>query len=451
MGEMGRFLQNQKRPKRHSGSDGGRAHTRARSVAARFEVTLASVAAFASSCSPVRVDVSLRARHRSPPKPRDFRDARFQMREATVARGGSSLGATAPPPPTSRSLPRRFKPTIDPGAGLDFDRMPGALALADPEVRALREDARVARALARRRRERLVAAERTVAAQRDAMRKMSDTIEALESTARALFPRDGARSPLSSLRRARSLDARLVAAELHLADAERRADVIERSRDVGRRRHARELTAREEAIAEAEAETRALREALDARDREARVAAVRIRKLRAKLRPKPPVVHRLPTPTAPTAPTTNHLPNDTEDEPSSDDDVLDALEVTTADAATETAGLEERVADEPPVRIVVSVANPPPPTPPPVVEIHERVVLCLVVVDAPTETKRGEDPPLATTNEEVESPRRGERRGAGGRIVGGGGSHADTDERRSFMDPTVASRVRSWTFRRRRK
>ena len=216
MGEMGRFLQNQKRPKRHSGSDGGRAHTRARSVAARFEVTLASVAAFASSCSPVRVDVSLRARHRSPPKPRDFRDARFQMREATVARGGSSLGATAPPPPTSRSLPRRFKPTIDPGAGLDFDRMPGALALADPEVRALREDARVARALARRRRERLVAAERTVAAQRDAMRKMSDTIEALESTARALFPQDGARSPLSSLRRARSLDARLVAAELHL-------------------------------------------------------------------------------------------------------------------------------------------------------------------------------------------------------------------------------------------
>ena len=143
--EMGRFLQKQKRPKRHSGSDGGRAHTRARSVAARFEVTLPSVAAFASSRSPVRVDVSLRARHRSPPKPRDFRDARFQMREATVARGGSSLGAIAPPPPTSRSLPRRFKPAIDPGAGLDFDRMPGALALADPEVRALREDARASR------------------------------------------------------------------------------------------------------------------------------------------------------------------------------------------------------------------------------------------------------------------------------------------------------------------
>ena len=119
------------------------------------------------------------------------------MREATVARGGSSLGAIAPPPPTSRSLPRRFKPAIDPGAGLDFDRMPGALALADPEVRALREDARVARALARRRRERLVAAERTVAAQRDAMRKSRHHRGFRVHRARALFP-DGGDRPVES-------------------------------------------------------------------------------------------------------------------------------------------------------------------------------------------------------------------------------------------------------------
>lgn len=379
------------------------------------------------------------------------------MRDATIARAGSSLGAAPPPPPTSRSLPRRFKPAIDPGAGLDFDRMPGALALADPEVRALREDARAARALARRRRERLVAAERTVAAQRDAMRKMSDTIDALESAARALLPPDGARSPLSSLRRARRLEASLVASEHALAEAERRADVIERSRDVERRRHARELMAREEAIAEAEAETEALRKALDARDRDTRIAAVRIRKLRAKLRPKPPVVPERPPPT------TTHLP---EDEPSRDDDVLDALEETTADAATETEGLAERDADpEPPVRVVVSVSGPPPPPPPPVVEIHERVVLCLVVVDPPPDAET-EAKERGATDEDVESPGRGERvgegdgerRGGGGRAVSvkspgssrGAGRHA-ADDRRSFMDPTVASRVRSWTFGRTRK
>ena len=379
------------------------------------------------------------------------------MRDATIARAGSSLGAAPPPPPTSRSLPRRFKPAIDPGAGLDFDRTPGALALADPEVRALREDARAARALARRRRERLVAAERTVAAQRDAMRKMSDTIDALESAARALLPPDGARSPLSSLRRARRLEASLVASEHALAQAERRADVIERSRDVERRRHARELMAREEAIADAEAETEALRKALDARDRDTRVAAVRIRKLRAKLRPKPPVVPERPTPT--------HLPNVTEDEPSRDDDVLDAFEETTADAATGTEGLAERDADpEPPVRVVVSVANPPPP-PPPVVEIHERVVLCLVVVDPPPDAET-EAKERGATDEDVESPGRGERvAGGGGERRGGGGGavsvkspgssrgagrHA-ADDRRSFMDPTVASRVRSWTFGRTRE
>jgi hypothetical protein len=379
------------------------------------------------------------------------------MRDATIARAGSSLGAAPHLPPTSRSLPRRFKPAIDPGAGLDFDRMPGALALADPEVRALREDARAARALARRRRERLVAAERTVAAQRDVMRKMSDTIDALESAARALLPPDGARSPLSSLRRARRLEASLVAAERALADADRRADVIERSRDVERRRHARELMAREDAIAEAEAEAQALRKALDARDRETRVAAVRIRKLRAKLRPKPPVVPERPPPT--------HLPNLTEDEPSRDDDVLDALEETTADAATETEGLAERDPDpEPPVRIVVSVADPPPP-PPPVVEIHERVVLCLVVINPPTDAET-ETKERGATEEDVESPGRGERvgegvgerRGGGGRVVSvkspgasrGAGRHA-ADDRRSFMDPTVASRVRSWTFGRTRK
>ena len=386
------------------------------------------------------------------------------MRDATIARAGSSLGAAPPPPPTSRSLPRRFKPAIDPGAGLDFDRMPGALALADPEVRALREDARVARALARRRRERLVAAERTVAAQRDAMRKMSDTIDALESAARALLPPDGARSPLSSLRRARRLEASLVAAEHALAQAERRADVIERSRDVERRRHARELMAREDAIAEAEAEAETLRKALDARDRDTRVAAVRIRKLRTKLRPKPPVVPERPPPT------TTHLANVTEDEPSRDDDVLDALEETTADAATETEGLVERDADpEPPVR-AVSVYADPPPLPPPVVEIHERVVLCLVVVDPPPDAE-AETKERGATDEDVESPGRGERVGEGdgdgdGERRGGGGDRAVSvkspgssrgagrhaaDDRRSFMDPTVASRVRSWTFGRTRK
>ena len=174
-------------------------------------------------------------------------------------------------------------------SAVDFDR--AALDGADPAVRALVEEARAAKALAKRRREKLLESERVVAAQRAEAVKSAATIEKLKKATRALLPGVATRRSVSTrapIDAARTTDAprdedetappltppppprstalaefarvsraarRFAAVEAAAEDARRRLEVCAAARDADRRKHARETAALRREIERANEET----------------------------------------------------------------------------------------------------------------------------------------------------------------------------------------------------
>ena len=118
-------------------------------------------------------------------------------------RGRASVPLHHPALPSLRTPRARFRrsriqtrraPAMP--SAVDFDR--AALDGADPAVRALVEEARAAKALAKRRREKLLESERVVAAQRAEAVKSAATIAALEKATRALLPGVATRRSVST-------------------------------------------------------------------------------------------------------------------------------------------------------------------------------------------------------------------------------------------------------------
>jgi len=167
-------------------------------------------------------------------------------------------------------------------AALDFDTLQGSEV--PPRIRALIEDAKGLKVRVKKYKDQCAAHERTITSQQSQIARLADKAAALEGAVRKLEKDPD--TVLAELRNAASAAEKVAAAEEKVREMEHRLSVVTRSKETELKKFriaASGILKEREAV---EAEVDAMRAALEEKDKEARVAAIKIRQLKDKMKPR---------------------------------------------------------------------------------------------------------------------------------------------------------------------